>query len=335
MLSKKSNKIFAALSKIKTKRRIALTGSPFQNNLLEYFQMVSWARAGVLGVSEMAFDKEYVDPITKGLASDASLLERRMSDEASKMLHSVLIPYVQRRDASVLRQELKPMQQVVSLSLDDVPLLRKIHPLLTKPLSTVQILHIRQTKMQARLYQAYKRYKTRKRITNFIESYQHTRPINNHPAALVMSTKADNTEGKTRKSPTQMNCVNETRDDGNGKENSLIDVVELSSVSESGDDAEDPKLLEAGDDVSVEGKQSASSDVETMAASAGRLGGPDGLDQVTSREGADNDGNKAGTGPGLPPAGRAKIGEYEEGQEEEWWRQTAERQGGIETFERG
>jgi SNF2 family DNA or RNA helicase len=44
MLKKKSNEIFKVLDGVATPRRICLTGSPFQNNLFEYFRMASYVR---------------------------------------------------------------------------------------------------------------------------------------------------------------------------------------------------------------------------------------------------------------------------------------------------
>ena len=89
-----SSKIMAALTRVKTCRRIALTGSPIQNNLQEYYSMISWVRPGVLGTSESKFDREYGVPIMSGVASDAPLAAVKESNEVSKKLHDLLAPYV-------------------------------------------------------------------------------------------------------------------------------------------------------------------------------------------------------------------------------------------------
>ena len=54
-----------ALMKIKTKKRIALTGYPLQNRLMEYYTMVNWTNKGLLD-SEEEFKASYVAPITAG-----------------------------------------------------------------------------------------------------------------------------------------------------------------------------------------------------------------------------------------------------------------------------
>ena len=70
--------------------------------------------------------------------------------------HSIL----QRKDATILLDDLPPMQQVV--------------------------LVIRQTKTQSRLYRAFARYKQKKSITNFFTTYQMVRPLHNHPGTLLL-----------------------------------------------------------------------------------------------------------------------------------------------------
>jgi transcriptional regulator ATRX len=131
-LSNKSNASYKALSNVKTPRRIALTGSPVQNNLLEYYMMVNWIRPNIFGMTESMFDKTFVIPITQGMASDASKIAVYNSMSQSKLLNEMLLPYVQRKDATELMKDLPPMQQVV--------------------------LHIRQSRMQCRLYRYFQKF---------------------------------------------------------------------------------------------------------------------------------------------------------------------------------
>ena len=58
------------ISAVRTKRRVALTGTPLQNNLMEYHVMVSLVRGPVLG-SSAEFKKRFQDPIDNGLMVDS------------------------------------------------------------------------------------------------------------------------------------------------------------------------------------------------------------------------------------------------------------------------
>jgi len=48
-LKNSENQTYAALSQLKTKRRILLSGTPIQNDLLEYFSLVHFVNVGILG----------------------------------------------------------------------------------------------------------------------------------------------------------------------------------------------------------------------------------------------------------------------------------------------
>lgn len=126
MLSNRNTEMYRALDTIKTKRRLLLTGSPLQNNVTEYYRMVQWMRPGVLDDSEAVFDREFTNPIMKGMTSDATKDAVWESSLKSAQLQKILSPYVHRKDATVLREDLPAMQQVV--------------------------IHTRQTKMQTNLY---------------------------------------------------------------------------------------------------------------------------------------------------------------------------------------
>lgn len=56
---------------MRTKRRVALTGSPLQNNLVEYYTMVDFVRKGMLG--DLRRFKNYFEaPIVNGMLFDSS-----------------------------------------------------------------------------------------------------------------------------------------------------------------------------------------------------------------------------------------------------------------------
>jgi DNA repair and recombination protein RAD54B len=68
MLKTTTNKVFQTLSQIDTPRKVLLTGTPFQNNLMEYFRMVSYIRPNLFpGITtEAEFDLAYCKPIQEG-----------------------------------------------------------------------------------------------------------------------------------------------------------------------------------------------------------------------------------------------------------------------------
>jgi transcriptional regulator ATRX len=186
-LSNKSNASYKALSSIKTPRRIALTGSPVQNNLLEYFMMVNWIRPNVFAMSESKFDKTFVVPIMQGMASDAPTIAVYNSMSQSKLLNEMLAPYVQRKDATELMKELPAMQQVV--------------------------LHIRQSKMQYRLYRSFQKFQKTTAGTsykNFFRMYTALRPIHNHPGCLTLaSDKNSQTNASAKDDENDAGCGDE------------------------------------------------------------------------------------------------------------------------------
>ena len=66
MLKNNRTGISKALGAIKTSRRIVLTGTPLQNNLIEFYRMADWIRPGCLG-TESQFEKEYALTIMDSL----------------------------------------------------------------------------------------------------------------------------------------------------------------------------------------------------------------------------------------------------------------------------
>lgn len=101
LLKNHKSKLSEALSKIQTIRRIVLTGTPLQNNLVEYHTMVNFVKPNLLG-SLKEFQNRFVNPIKNGQCKDSSEYDVKIMKRRAHVLHSKLDGCVQRLDYSVL-----------------------------------------------------------------------------------------------------------------------------------------------------------------------------------------------------------------------------------------
>lgn len=112
--------ISKALNSLKTKRRVILTGTPLQNNLVEYHCMVSFVKPNLLGTTK-EFKNMYENPINNGQCVDATDFDIRLMKERSHILYEQLSGCVQRRDYTVLREFLpQKYEYVLSIKLSDL-----------------------------------------------------------------------------------------------------------------------------------------------------------------------------------------------------------------------
>jgi SNF2 family DNA or RNA helicase len=173
MLKNNERKAYKAFMKIETPRRICLTGTPFQNNLLEYYHMISFVRPGLLGNSEKKFQKEYMDPIQSSMASDAAEDKKTVADDRLTRFVDTLEPFIHRRDASLLRNDLPSLQQVC--------------------------LHVIPTKIQRALYGAFREHQEVTNEKNFLKQYTALRPVSNHPGTLFLRNLKRKDSGNKKK----------------------------------------------------------------------------------------------------------------------------------------
>jgi transcriptional regulator ATRX len=107
--------LWRPLQRIRTKRRIALSGSPLQNNLLEYWTMANVVREGQLGTRKH-FNERFAEPIRDGQYGDATRQQRRLMRQKSKTLFKLLTTkydMMHRCDYAVLKRDLKPKLEFV------------------------------------------------------------------------------------------------------------------------------------------------------------------------------------------------------------------------------
>ncbi|KAI1000134.1 DNA repair protein [Podosphaera aphanis] len=96
---------FTALNGLNVTRRVILSGTPIQNDLTEYFSLISFANPGLLG-TRAEFRKKYEIPILKGRDAAGSDKDRERGDAAVKELLEVVNKFIIRRTNDILSKYL-------------------------------------------------------------------------------------------------------------------------------------------------------------------------------------------------------------------------------------
>lgn len=110
---------FTALDALNCKRRVILSGTPIQNDLSEYFSLLSFANPGLLG-SRLEFRKNYELDILRGRDSDATDDEVVKGEQKLKELGQLVSPLIIRRTNDILSKYLPvKYEHVVFCELSD------------------------------------------------------------------------------------------------------------------------------------------------------------------------------------------------------------------------
>ncbi|XP_043268087.1 DNA repair and recombination protein RAD54-like [Venturia canescens] len=104
-LKNSENQTYQSLMGLKAKRRVLLSGTPIQNDLLEYFSLVHFVNQGLLGTAQ-EFKRKFENPILRGQDAAASDSERQLAQERLAELVTIVNKCLIRRTSALLSKYL-------------------------------------------------------------------------------------------------------------------------------------------------------------------------------------------------------------------------------------
>ena len=120
IIKNQMSNIHTAVVLISTQRRLALTGTPMQNNLEEYYWMCHFVKPHLLGTFR-EYKNQYSITIERGQRKDASASEVQLMRDKAALLYTILAKTVDRKDEEHLAAMLeKKVEYLIQLRLTPI-----------------------------------------------------------------------------------------------------------------------------------------------------------------------------------------------------------------------
>ncbi|KAK1938003.1 putative helicase mot1 [Phytophthora citrophthora] len=177
-----STALFRAVLELRASHRVALSGTPLQNNVTDLWALFEFLMPGYLGDFTM-FRLEFVLPITKSKERNATPKQKELAAIAIAKLHQKVLPFILRRTKDQVLEELPP--KIIS------NVLLPLSPLQKRLYSLASSNDGRSSKPREKNTDA-------KPLTNVLTNLQLLRKICVHPALVAdnIVTSALSTEEK-------------------------------------------------------------------------------------------------------------------------------------------
>ncbi|KAJ7594739.1 SNF2 family N-terminal domain-containing protein [Mycena floridula] len=111
-LKSANNKTTTTFDRLRTVRRVILSGTPIQNDLGEFHAMADFCNPGLLD-DYSTFKRVYESPILKSRAPDSTKKEQELGDKRTEQLMSIAKSFVLRREATILGNYLPPKHEYI------------------------------------------------------------------------------------------------------------------------------------------------------------------------------------------------------------------------------
>uniref|UniRef100_A0A914YIN1 DNA repair and recombination protein RAD54-like n=1 Tax=Panagrolaimus superbus TaxID=310955 RepID=A0A914YIN1_9BILA len=111
-LKNNDNQTYQALNDLNCKRRVLISGTPIQNDLLEYYSLVNFVNPKMLGDAS-TFKKTYENPIIKGRDADASDAMQKFGEQKLQEMIALVNKCIIRRTSALLTKYLPVKYELI------------------------------------------------------------------------------------------------------------------------------------------------------------------------------------------------------------------------------
>ncbi|KAM3722210.1 DNA repair and recombination protein RAD54-like [Dirofilaria immitis] len=111
-LKNSDNQTYQALFGLKCERRVLISGTPIQNDLLEYYSLINFVNPGLLGTAS-EFKRRFENIILRGRDADATDAQREKGDAALIEMSSVVSKCIIRRTSALLTKYLPVKYELI------------------------------------------------------------------------------------------------------------------------------------------------------------------------------------------------------------------------------